>query len=99
MTAAATIVIDEKNDVLVVPLRAVHRQGRDQVVDVVGDDGKTVSRTVKTGVQSDQLVEITDGLQDGEQIMIQGTTTRTPTGGRGLPGGGPGPGGAVFVGR
>jgi HlyD family secretion protein len=89
MTAAATIVIDEKNNVLVVPLRALHRQGREQVVDVVGDDGKTASRAVKTGVQNDQFVEITDGLQDGEQIMIQGTTTRTPTSGRGLPGGGP----------
>jgi multidrug efflux pump subunit AcrA (membrane-fusion protein) len=44
---------------------------------------------VKTGVQNDQFVEITDGLQEGDQIVISGTTTRAPTGGRGLPGGGP----------
>jgi len=75
---------------LIVPLRAVRRQGRDQVVEVAGDDGKTAPRVVKTGVQNDQFTEITDGLQDGDQIMITGTTTRVPTGGGpGVPGGGP----------
>ena len=87
LTASATITIDEKNDVLVAPLRAVRRQGREQVVDVVGDDGKPASRAVKTGVQNDQLVEITDGLAEGEQLLVQGTTTRAPNGP-----GGPGPG-------
>jgi HlyD family secretion protein len=102
LTASATIVIDEKNDVIVAPLRAVRRQGRDQVVEVVGDDGKsTTPRPVKTGVQNDQFVEITDGLQEGDQILVQGTTTRTPNvGAPGVPGGpgGPGGGGRVFIG-
>jgi RND family efflux transporter MFP subunit len=90
LTASATITIDEKNDVLIVPLRAVHRQGRDQVVDLAGADGKPAPRVVKTGVQNDQFVEITDGLQEGDQLMIQSTTTRAPTGGGpGVPGGGP----------
>jgi RND family efflux transporter MFP subunit len=92
LTASATITIDEKNDVLVVPLRAVRRQGREQVVQVVevsGEDGKSAPRPVKTGVQNDQFVEITDGLQEGDQLMIQGTTTRVPTGGGpGVPGAG-----------
>jgi HlyD family secretion protein len=80
LTASATIVIDEKNDVVIAPLRAVRRQGRDQVVDVLGEDGKPTLRSVKTGVQNDQFVEITDGLQEGEQIVISGTTTRAPNG-------------------
>jgi RND family efflux transporter MFP subunit len=89
LTASATITIDEKNDVLIVPLRAVRRQGRDQVVDVPADAGKPATRVVKTGVQNDQFVEITDGLLEGDQIMIQGTTTRVPNGGGpGVPGGG-----------
>jgi RND family efflux transporter MFP subunit len=99
LTASATIIVDEKNDTLVVPLRAVRRQGRGEVVDVLGDDGKPTPRTVKTGVQNDQLVEITDGLQEGDQVLVQGTTTRSPN--PGVPGvggaqrvliGGPGPG-------
>src|SRR6266851_4815134 len=90
LTASATITIDEKNDVLIVPLRAVRRQGRDQVVEIAADNGKTATRVVKTGVQNDQFVEITDGLQEGDQLMIQATTTRAPTGGGpGVPGGGP----------
>ena len=88
MTASATIIIDEKTNVVAVPLRAVRRAGREQVVDVIGADGKPAPRTVRTGVQNDQLVEITDGLQEGEQIAVQGTTVRS--GGPGIPGG-PGP--------
>jgi HlyD family secretion protein len=97
LTASATITIDEKSDVLVVPLRAVRRQGRDQVVEVLGEDGKSVNTPVKTGVQNDQLVEVTDGLEEGQQIMVQGTLTRLPNAG---PGGGaiPGGGRAVFIG-
>jgi HlyD family secretion protein len=97
LTASSTIVIDEKENALVVPLRAVRRSGRDQVVDVLGADGKPVQRVVKTGVQNDQLVEITDGLQEAEQIVISGTTTRVPAGGAPVPGG-PGPG-RVVIGR
>lgn len=98
MTASTTITIDEKDDVLVVPNRAVRRQGRDQVVEVMGEDGKPATRTVRTGVQNDQIVEITDGLNEGDQVIIQGTSTRAPN--IGGPGGGP-PGGGqrVVIGR
>ncbi len=36
LTASATIRVDEKKDVLVVPNRTVRRRGREQVVEVVG---------------------------------------------------------------
>jgi RND family efflux transporter MFP subunit len=78
MTASTTITIDEKDDVLVIPNRAVRRQGRDQVVEVMGADGKPATRIVRTGVQNDTLTEITDGLAEGDQVVIQGTTTRAP---------------------
>lgn len=96
MTASTTITVDEKNDVLVVPNRAVRRQGRDQVVEVMGEDGKAATRTVRTGVQNDQLVEITEGLKEGDQVLIQGTSTRAPN--VGGPGGAPGPN-RVVIGR
>jgi RND family efflux transporter MFP subunit len=90
LTASSTITIEEKNDVLLVPSRAVRRVGRDQVVEVPGEDGKPSPRPVKTGVQNDSLVEISDGLTEGDQVLITGTTTKSPLGPR--PGGGPGPG-------
>lgn len=95
MTASTSIIIDEKNDVLVVPPRAVRRSGREQVVDLVGPEGKPVQQVVKTGVQNDQSVEIVDGLHEGDQVMISGTTTRAPNPGPA----GPVPGGRVVVGR
>jgi multidrug efflux pump subunit AcrA (membrane-fusion protein) len=98
MTASTTITIEEKDDVLVVPQRAVRRVGRDQIVEVMGEDGKPINRVVKTGVQNDQLMEITDGLAEGDQVVIQGTSTRAPN--LGGPGGGPAGGGQrVVIGR
>jgi hypothetical protein len=48
-------------------------------------------------VQSDTFIEITDGVREGDQLVIQGTTTRVPTGGgAGVPGVGGRP---VQVGR
>ena len=94
LTASATIVIDQKDDTLLVPNRAVRRQGREQVVDVMGADGKPVTRTVRTGVQNDQMVEISEGLQEGDQVVIPSTTTRAPNlsgpGGAVVKPGGPG---------
>jgi multidrug resistance efflux pump len=96
LTASATITIDEKNDTLLVPNRAIRRQGREQVVDVMGVDGKPATRTVRTGVQNDQFTEIVEGVQEGEQVVIPSTTTRAPM--VGGPGGGvPKPGGPTFV--
>jgi hypothetical protein len=60
----------------------------------MGEDGKPATRTVRTGVQNDALIEVTDGLTEGDQVLIQGTTTRAPNVG---PGAGPGPGGGPRV--
>jgi HlyD family secretion protein len=92
MTATTNIVIDQKENILAVPPRAVQRQGRDQIVNVLGDDGKPVQRVVRTGISSDSLIEIVDGVHDGDKVVIPGTTTRAPNVNSGLSGGG---GGAV----
>jgi HlyD family secretion protein len=52
-------------NVLAVPSRYVHRQGADQVVDVL-ENNKRVSKVVTTGVTNGQLTEITSGLQAGD---------------------------------
>ncbi len=33
------------------------------------EDGKAVARQVKTGIQSDELIEILDGLKEGEEVV------------------------------
>ena len=78
LTASVTITIEQKDDALTVPNRAIRRSGRDQVVDVQTDDGKTEQRVVQTGLTNDQSTEIMDGLAEGDQVVIPTTTTRQP---------------------
>jgi HlyD family secretion protein len=44
------------------------RDGFVEVVFVI-ENGKAVARQVKTGIQSDDLIEILDGLKEGEQVV------------------------------
>jgi len=48
-----------------------YKPDKDGFVEVVFcvKDGKAVAKQVKTGIQSDELIQITDGLQPGEEIV------------------------------
>ncbi len=87
MTATANIVYAQQDGVLTVPNRAIRRQGRDQVVDVLTPGGTLETRTVQRGLSNDQTSEITSGLDEGDQVVVPTTATQAPSGGRG-----PGPG-------
>jgi membrane fusion protein (multidrug efflux system) len=57
---------------VVVPQRAVNElQGNFQVA-VVGAENKIAVRTVKTGAKTGSLIVISDGLQPGERIVVEG---------------------------
>lgn len=89
MSASATIETERKDNVLLVPNRAVKTVGRNKTVEVV-TGGKTQTRTVQTGSANDQMTEITSGLQEGELVVIPSTTIRssmTTGGGMGGPAG------------
>lgn len=98
MTTNVTITVEERANVLLVPLRAVRTQGNQKIVTVVYQ-GQNIAVPVTTGLSNDTSVEITSpGLQEGDQVLLTTTTTTTrPTGGGGgIPGGGffiGGPGG------
>ena len=78
MTATASIVYSRKDDVLVVPSRAIRMQGTNRVVDVLVD-GKVETRVVNVGTSNEQLSEVLDGLTEGEQVVIPSTTTARST--------------------
>jgi HlyD family secretion protein len=44
------------------------RDGFVEVVFVI-ENGRAVAKQVKTGIQSDELVEILDGLKEGEEVV------------------------------
>jgi len=74
MTVNASTVYSRKDNVLVVPNRAIRMQGQDRVVDVLAD-GKVGMRVVTIGTSNDQLTEILGGLKEGEQVLIPTTST------------------------
>lgn len=89
-----------------VPALAITSDGGGSTVTVVGDDGARETRSVTTGLRSGTMVQITQGLQAGEQVVVGlpsflrgnngGAGGNNPAGGPG--GGGGGPAGGAFPG-
>ena len=70
----ATVTVDityaQVEDVVQVPSFAVTTTNGTSTVTVSTDDGKKETRTVTTGLTSGGMVEITSGLEAGEQVVI-----------------------------
>jgi HlyD family secretion protein len=50
---------------------ARYKADRDGFVEIVFciEDGKAIAKQVKTGIQSDELIEILDGLEEGDEVV------------------------------
>lgn len=75
MTALAQIVTQQKDDVLLVPVKAIKTSGRDRTVQVVLPSGLTETRKVTIGLSDGQNTEITEGLSLGEKVLLPATTS------------------------
>jgi RND family efflux transporter MFP subunit len=89
MTANVTIVVEQRDNVLLVPNRAVKTTGKQKIVTVL-KDGKPTPVNVTLGMSGDTQSEVTSGLNEGDVVEFQQTTTTTSGGGGfgGPPGGG-----------
>ncbi|MDY6892501.1 MAG: HlyD family efflux transporter periplasmic adaptor subunit [Chloroflexota bacterium] len=93
LTVTVSIIIDERSNVLLVPNAAITTQGRQTYVQVLSPDGTLEERAIQTGISDWQYTEVTDGLSEGEQVVLpQGTTTTSTTQQQRPPGGLPGMG-------
>ena len=79
LSATVNIPIQEKDNVLLIPNKAITRQQGVAHVNVLKNDGTIEKRTIKTGISDSQNTEITDGLSEGEKVVITQTTTTTST--------------------
>jgi multidrug efflux pump subunit AcrA (membrane-fusion protein) len=83
MFAKVKIITEEKQNVITVPEGAVlQRAGQNFVYTVQADpddpDVRTAVRTpVVLGLNVDNMFEITDGLQSGDEVIVRGQTTLT----------------------
>lgn len=63
------LILKEKKDVLYLPAALVYDMGEKKVVYVEGENGVKSIREVKIGERIDNLIEITEGLQENEQVI------------------------------
>lgn len=87
MTANVSLVVNEKQNVLLVPVLALQaRPNGDKYVLLSVPRGRPQPQTVVTGVDNGTEVEVVSGLKEGDQVMIQraryqpqgSTTTNSP---------------------
>jgi len=80
MTADATIETERLEEVLVVPNRAVSvdRSGGEPVayVEKVAEDGNPIRAEVELGLRNETVSQVLSGLDDGDQIIIRGLSSR-----------------------
>lgn len=95
MTANLNVIIEHKDDVLLVPNRAITTQGRNRTVTVLYE-GQQIPVPVQVGMTDGTNTEITGGsLKEGDQVVMASTTAARvggPGGFGGPGGGGPPPG-------
>lgn len=73
MTVSVDIITAVAVDVLAVPSAAVKSQGDTKYVQVLENE-TPVSVTVETGMSTDSYVEITSGLTEGQEVIVQAIT-------------------------
>ena len=79
MTAKVEILVDELEDVAYVPIQAVFPEEDEQVCYV-----KTSSlqrRVVKTGAYNDEYIQILEGLNVGEEVVLKAPEAQGASGG------------------
>jgi macrolide-specific efflux system membrane fusion protein len=81
MTAQVFIVLARAKGVLLIPAAAIGNasEGADITVQVLKADGSVEPRAIKIGIKSEISAEVTDGLQEKEQVVIRTITAPSRT--------------------
>ena len=81
MTAQVFIVLAQAKGVLLIPTAAIGNaaEGAKITVQVLKPDGTIESRAITVGIKSEISAQVTDGLNEGEQVVIRGITTPATT--------------------
>ncbi|MDO9402549.1 MAG: macrolide transporter subunit MacA [Polaromonas sp.] len=72
MTAQVYIVLNEAKDVLTIPSSALGQRGRGgkTTVRVLNAEGKPEPREVKVGINNNVTAQITEGLKEGDKVIV-----------------------------
>lgn len=70
MTAQVFFVLAEADNALTVPASAVMQQDKEAQVQVLTSSGEVQLRSVKAGINNRVKIEILEGLEEGEQVLV-----------------------------
>lgn len=79
MQAKAYIDAGSAKDALLVPIEAVFEESGAMKVEILKDDGTTSVVTVTTGLMNDKVVEIKEGLNEGDKVVTGSTADLLPS--------------------
>ncbi|MGG1679765.1 efflux RND transporter periplasmic adaptor subunit [Neobacillus sp. NRS-1170] len=90
MSTEASILTNSKENALYVPVDAVHTNNNEKYVLIASAGtntdnaaGTNVQMTVKTGIATDEYVEITDGVSEGDNILLPQVSTSSSSNNQG----------------
>ena len=83
MTANLDFLLENSGQILTIPKSAILVQGDEQIVLIIKDQ-QVFKRTVEIGMEGEEFIEITAGLQPGEEVVTSIITDSTEAAG-GLP--------------
>ncbi len=72
MFASVHLTLAERKDVLTVPESAIQTQGKQEIVFVECGPGEYERREVRTGLRHGGIVEVVEGLRQGEMVVTAG---------------------------
>ena len=65
------VVTARRENVLILPSRCIHPAGDEQYVYVINEEGRRAVIWVKTGVVGESMTEITEGLSEGDKVILR----------------------------
>ena len=72
MTTTVRIALEQRRNVLALPIRAIHHEGKRQFVTLRIAD-HTERHWITTGLRDDSYWEITDGLHENDEVLVSET--------------------------
>ncbi|MDR4945382.1 efflux RND transporter periplasmic adaptor subunit [Neobacillus cucumis] len=85
MSTSATILTASKTDALYVPADAIYTNSNNEKYVIIADStsGTTEQKTVKTGIETDEYVEITSGVTEGQTVQLPEVTSSSSSSSQG----------------
>jgi HlyD family secretion protein len=79
LSVTVNILKENKQNVLLVPNKAIIRQGTATSIQALQSNGTIETRTVQVGASDSRNTEVTQGLNEGDKVIVQSSATRTAT--------------------